>query len=99
MDNSKLLEKYKTFWIKIANYQNIELNPLPIYDGRYIKTKIRTYNNKVSTNFRDINIPEKGIEYESFRVIYTNSLLVYKSKYYLEVYLDNCAYKIETSKW
>ena len=36
---------------------------------------------------------EDDIEYESFTVISSDSLLVYDSKYYLQVYLDNCAYK------
>ena len=57
MDNSKLLEKYKTLWTKIEDQENIELNNLPVYDGRYIKTKIRTYGNKVFTNFRGLNVP------------------------------------------
>ena len=30
---------------------------------------------------------------ESFTVISIDSLLVYENKYYLQVYLDNCAYK------
>ena len=60
--------------------------------NRYIKTKIRTYGNKVYPNFCGLNVPEDDIECESFVVISTDSLLVYK--YYLQVYLDNCAYKI-----
>ena len=39
-------------------------------------------------------MPEDYIECESFTVISINSLLMYKSKYYLQVYLDNCADKI-----
>ena len=30
--NDKLLEKYKTIWTKFEDYQNIELNALPVYD-------------------------------------------------------------------
>ena len=30
----------------------------------------------------------------SFTVISGNSLLVYKNRYYLQVYLDNCVHKI-----
>ena len=44
--DEKLLEKYKAVWTKIEDLKNIELNALPVYDGRYIKTKIRTYDNK-----------------------------------------------------
>ena len=33
-------------------------------------------------------------ECESFTAISIDSLLVYENKYYLQVYLNNCAYKI-----
>ena len=37
---------------------------------------------------------EDDIECESFAVICTDSLLVYENKYYLQVYLHNCVYRI-----
>ena len=39
-------------------------------------------------------MPEDGVECESFTIIFVDSLLVYENKYYLQVYLDNCAYKM-----
>ena len=41
------LEKYKTIWTKTENLKSIELNASLVYDGRYIKTKVRTYGDKV----------------------------------------------------
>ena len=38
-------------------------------------------------------MPEDDIECEYFTVISIDSLLVYDNKYYLQVCLDNCAYK------
>ena len=35
-----LLEKYKAIWDKIEDFKKIKLNALPVYDDRYIKTKI-----------------------------------------------------------
>ena len=78
IDDEKLLEKYKAIWTKIQNLKNIELNALPVYDYRYIKTKIRTYVNKVYTNFRGLNVPEDDIEFESFTIISIDFLFVYK---------------------
>ena len=46
------------------------------------------------TNFSGLNVPEDGVEGEVFTIIYIDSLLVYESKYYLQVYLDSCAYKV-----
>ena len=43
-----------------------------------------------------MNVLKVGVECESFTTSFTISndlLLVYKSKYYQQVYLDNCAYK------
>ena len=76
IDDEKLLEKYKAIWTKIENSKNIESNALPVYDDRYIKTKKRTYNDKVYTNFRCLNVPKDDIECESFTVISIASLLV-----------------------
>ena len=42
IDDEKLLEKYKAIWNKIDDLKNIKLNTLPVYDDRYIKTKIKT---------------------------------------------------------
>ena len=35
------MEKYEIILIKTENLKNIELNALPVYEDRYIKTKIR----------------------------------------------------------
>ena len=39
-------------------------------------------------------MPDDHIEYESFAITSIDSLLVYETKYYLQVYLNNFAYKI-----
>ena len=46
-DNEELLEKNKTIYTKIEVLKNIELNVLPVYDDRYIKTKIWKYGDKL----------------------------------------------------
>ena len=94
IDDENLLEKNKTIWIKIEDLKNNELNALPVYNDRYIKPKIRTYSNKVYTTFGSLNVSEDDIECESFTVISIDYLLFNENKYYLRVYLDNCAYKI-----
>ena len=50
------IRKSKSIWTKIKGLKNIELNDLPVYDDRYIKTKIRTYNDKVYANFHGLNV-------------------------------------------
>ena len=38
IDDKKFLEKYKAIWTKIEDLKNIELDALPVFDNRYIKT-------------------------------------------------------------
>ena len=98
--NNKLIsfriddEKYKAIWNKIEDLKNIELNDLPVYDDRYIKTKIKTYGDKVYTNFRGLSVPKDDIECESLTVISIESLLVYENKYFWQIDLDKCYYNI-----
>ena len=84
IDDDKQLEMYKTIWSKIKDLKNIELNAFPVYDDRYLRSKTRTYGDKVYTTFGRLNVPENNIEWQSFTVISINFLLVYESKYYLK---------------
>ena len=76
----ELLQKYQAIWTKIEDLKNIKLNALPVHDHRYIKTKIRTYSNKVYANFI---LPEVNIEFKSFTVISIDSLLICQLQVYL----------------
>ena len=60
----------------------------------YTEARIRTHSNKVYTNFSGLNVPEDDIEYESFTVIFIDSLLIWESKYYLQLHLDSCPCKV-----
>ena len=93
IDHEKLLEKYKSICSKIKDLKDVELNALPVYDDRYIRPIIRTCGAKIYTNFRTLNVPEDVIECETF-IFISQYTKVHKSKYYLQVYLNNCPYKI-----
>ena len=79
IDDKKLLEKYKTNWTKFENLKNIELNALPFFYDRYIKSKIQAHGYKVYNNFRGLNLLEDEIECESFTVICFDSLVFMKT--------------------
>ena len=60
--------------------RSIKLNALPIYDDRYIYTKIRTHDDKVYTNFCGLNVPEDGVECEPFTTSSIDFYLFVKKK-------------------
>ena len=55
---------------------------------------MRAYGDKVYTNFCGLNVPEYGVQCESSTSISIEFLLNYENKFFLQVYLNNCAYRI-----
>ena len=54
--------KYFEMWNKIKSLVEKEFNNEPVYNDKYIKTKIKIFNDRVYTNFQHNKIP-KGNEY------------------------------------
>ena len=51
--NKKLLKNCNKIWKKIEKLMNINFDSKPTYgnDDKYIKTKIKTYEDSITTNF------------------------------------------------
>ena len=51
--DKKLFKKYNKIWKQIEEFMGIKFNTKPTYgdDEKYIKTKIKTYENNIITNF------------------------------------------------
>ena len=58
--DNKLLKKYTTIWERVSSLVNIVPDSKPVYgdSDKYIKTKIKTYGDKVNTNFQGKNVPK-----------------------------------------
>ena len=62
----KLLKKYVKVWKKICSLMNKKCDNEPIYgdSDKYIKTKIKSYGDKVNTNFPGKKIPKHKTSYK-----------------------------------
>ena len=56
--DKEILEKYSEIRNKIKRLIKKEFNIKPVYNDKYIKTKINIYNDKVYTNFQHSRIPK-----------------------------------------
>ena len=66
VSDNKLLNKYKKIWDKIGNLLNIEFDSDPVYGDvdKYIKTKIKMYEDRVNTNFQGKKVPKENASYK-----------------------------------
>ena len=62
---------------KISSLMNIEFDSEPVYgdSDKYIKTKIKSYGDKLNTNFEIKKIPKENTSYKCLSLIWLDSLL------------------------
>ena len=58
--HENLLEKYNEFWKKDNNILKKEFDSKPVNNEKYLKTKIKSCNGKISTNFWSNKISKEG---------------------------------------
>ena len=67
-----------------------------MYKDKYIKTKIKIYNDKVYTNFQHNKIPKDNEYCACQSVIWLDSIFVNSNKeYYPQIFLEECKYTIK----
>ena len=70
--HEKLLEKYNEFWKKDKNILKKEFDSKPVNNEKYLKTKIKPCNGKISTNFCNNKISKEGSQCVCLPVILTD---------------------------
>ena len=87
--------KYTEIWNKIKAILNVKFHSQPIYDNKYIKTKVNTFNNMINTLFSGDEIPKERNHYVCIAAICIDSVLRVDKKNYPQDYLDQCKYKMK----
>ena len=62
--------KYNKIWNKIKKTLNIKFHSQLIYDGKYIKTKVKAFSGVINTVFSDGKIPKEGSHYICIAAVY-----------------------------
>ena len=99
VNDKEILKKYSEIWNKIKSLIKKEFNSKPVYNDKYIKTKIKIYNSRVYTNFRHNEIPKDNEYFACLSVILLNSIFVNLDKeYYPHIFLGERKYSIRNKK-
>ena len=63
--DDELLENYNEIWEKVKDSLKKELDSEGVYNKKYLKAKIRSYNAKINTNCHNNKIPKKILNVSS----------------------------------
>ena len=79
----------------VKNKLKIKFYSEPVYEYKYLKTKVKEYDGMIKTNFLGNGIQKENIHYTSIACITIDSVMRIDEKYFLQVYLEECKYKIK----
>ena len=93
--NDEVWEKYEDIWNVIKNKLNIKFHSQPIYENKYLKTKMREFDGSIKTNFLGNYLPKDNTYYTCIACITIDFIIKINKKNYPQVYLEECKYKIK----
>ena len=98
--DKRLLKKYTKIWEAIEGLMKINFESKPVYgdDGKYIKTKIKTYAGSIITNFHNKKMPKEKTPCKCLSIIMIDSVIRVNKKYYPQALLEECKYIKEKIK-
>ena len=71
---------------------------MPVYDEKYLKTKVREYDGVIKTNFLGNDVPKENMHYTCIACITIDSVLTIDKKNHPQVYLEECKYRIKKTQ-
>ena len=82
--DNRLLKKYIKIWERVSSLINIKFESEPVYrnNDKYIKTKIKSYRDKVNTDFQGKKVPKENVSYKCFSLIVFESVKSIILKYF-----------------
>ena len=97
--DDEVWDKYDEIWDAIKNKLRIKFHGEPVYEYRYLKTKVREFNGVIKTNFLSNYIPKENMHYTCIACITIDSVLrTDKKKNHPQVYLEGCKHKAKKYK-
>ena len=70
----------------------------PVYNDKYLKAEIKSYNGKINTNFHDNKITKEGSNLICLSVILIESVFRTGKNYYPQVLLEECKYNAKEKR-
>ena len=66
---------------------------MPVYDEKYLQTKVSEYDGVIKTNFLGNGVPKRNMHYTCIASINIDSVVRMERKNFPQVYLEECKHK------
>ena len=79
----------------IKNTLKIKFHSEPVYEYKYLKTKVREYDGVIKTNVLDNGMLKEYVHYTCIACITIDFVMKMDKKYFPQIYLEECKHKIK----
>ena len=95
VEDDEVYVKYNQIWNKIKELLGVKFCSEPIYDDKYMKTKVKTFSSVINTLFSGDEIHKERVQYTCISCISIDSVLRVNKKNYPQIYLEQCKYNMK----
>ena len=93
--DDKVWDKYDKIWNVIKDKLGIKFHSEPVYEYKYLRVKVREFDDIIKTNFLGNDVPNKNMHYTFIACITMDFVMRMDKRYFPQVYLKECKYKIK----
>ena len=93
--DDSVLNKYNEIWDNIKGKLSIKFHSKPVYEQKYLRTKVREFDGVIKTNFWRNGVRKENIHYTCIACITIDSVMRMDKNNYPQVYLEEYKYKIK----
>ena len=91
---------YNKIWRKkIKKLLSVEFYSEPVYDEKYIKARVKIFEDKVITKFTDNKVPKENTNYSCIAAICVNSVIKLEKENYPQVNLEQYKFRLNKRKY
>ena len=78
--HDEVWDKYDKIWDVIKDKLNINFHSEPVYEYKYLETKVGEYNGEIKTNSLNNSMPKQNIHYSCIACITIDSVINFNKK-------------------
>ena len=93
--DEELSEKQTEIWEKVKNCLKKEFDCEPVYNEKYLKDKIKSYDGKTNTNFHSNKITKEGSQFICLSVILIDFVLRTGKNFFPQMFVEECKYVVK----
>ena len=83
------------FGKNVRNSIKEEFYSEPVWNEKYLKAQIKSFNGKINTNFRNDKIPKESSQFICLSVMLIDSIFRTDKNYYPQVFLEEFKYIVK----